>query len=128
MEAKNENEKGMQPKNGLPISKRTLWMMAGGAIGAVAALGLGKAFNGVRPALVSAAKEGYGFKEWLGTKIDKAKEDFQDVMAEGVHGYHQDQAALAEASKREEEILERVEKIVEERLAKIQTEQKEQGS
>ncbi|MCL4501254.1 MAG: hypothetical protein M1438_05285 [Deltaproteobacteria bacterium] len=128
MEVKNENEKGTQPKDGLHISKRTLWMLAGGAIGAVAALGFGKAFNGVRPALVSAAKEGYGFKEWLGTKIDKAKEDLQDVMAEGAHGYHQEQAASAEASTRQEEILERVEKIVEERLAKIQAEKKEKGS
>ncbi len=104
--------------DGYHVSKRALWTLAGGALGALAMPVLGKVFGSARPVVVSAIKEGYGFKEWLVGKVERAKEDVQDVVAEGIYSYHQELNATAEAVKREKEILEKVEKLVEERLAK----------
>jgi hypothetical protein len=104
--------------DGYHVSKKALWTLAGGALGALAVPLLGKVFESARPAIVSAVKEGYGFKEWLVGKVERAKEDVQDVVAEGIYSYHQDLNDTAEAVKREKQILEKVEKLVEERLAK----------
>jgi hypothetical protein len=127
-EDNNYREEGMEGSDGLHLSKRTLWMMAGGAAGALAVLGFGKAFSAARPAAVSAVKEAYGFKEWLAARLETAREDIEDVVAEAVFGYQKDLAATADVVKREKEILEKVEKAVDERLAKARTEKKEQES
>ena len=125
-ERKGDREQDMIVLDGLHLSKRTLWMVAGGATGAMAFLGLGKVFGLVRPAAVCALKEGYGFKEWLAGKLERAKEDIQDVVAEAVFSYHEDVAATAETVKREKEILEKVEKVLEERMLRPQAEKKDE--
>jgi|GEM_PF-1176240 len=111
-------EKGGRMENGIFISKRSLWLMAGGALGALAALGIGKASKKIKPALVSAAKEGYAFKEWAAGKYERAKEDIEDIAAEAKHAYHKDLEATAEAVKKEKEILEKVERAVEKKASR----------
>lgn len=124
----NNKEKGMEVSDGLHLSKRTLWMMAGGAVGALAMLGFGRAFHAARPAAVSAVKEAYGFKEWLAGRLETAREDIEDVVAEAVFNYRKDLAATVDVVKREKEILGKVEKVVGQRMAKAQAERKEQGT
>ena len=104
---------------GIHIGKHDLWMLAGGAVGALALLGLGKATQKMRPAAVGAVKEGYAFKEWISGKAEKFKEDVEDIVAEGVHQYQEDLTSTAGAVKREKNNLEKIEKIVEEKLAKM---------
>jgi hypothetical protein len=104
---------------GIHIGKQDLWMLAGGAVGALALLGLGKATQKMRPAAVGAVKEGYAFKEWISGKAEKFKEDVEDIVAEGVHQYQEDLTSTADAVKREKNILEKIEKVVEEKLAKM---------
>ena len=115
-------KKGKDIVGGIHIGKQDLWMLAGGALGALALLGLGKASQKVRPAAVGAVREGYAFKEWLTGKAEKLKEDMEDIVAEGVHEYQKDLTSSADAVKREKGILEKIEKIVEEKLSKIKSE------
>ena len=110
---------------GLHLKKRDLWLVAGGALGAIAALGLGKLSAKARPAAVGAVREGYAFKEWLAGKAEKAKEDVEDIVAEGVHQYHSNLAATSESVQREKGILEKIEKLVDSKLAKMKSEQGE---
>jgi hypothetical protein len=111
--------------DGLHIGKRSLWLMGAGALGSLAFLGLGKASKTMRPAAVCVAKEGYAFKEWVAGKYDALKEDVEDIVAEAVYEYQKDLEAGADAIKREKEVLEKIEKLVEARLAKIQPAKKE---
>ena len=127
MKEKEEKEEkgGYHMKGGINIGKRDLWLLAGGALGALAALGLGKATKKMRPVAVGAVREGYAFKEWLAGKAEKVKEDVEDIMAEGVHQYQQDLSAAADTVKREKDILEKIEKMVEEKLSKMKPEKEE---
>ncbi|SNB45502.1 hypothetical protein [Geobacter sp. DSM 9736] len=118
-------KKGDGSIGGIHIGQRDLWLLAGGALGALAALGLGKASKKVRPAAVSAVREGYAFKEWVAGKAEKLKEDVEDIVAEGVHQYQEGLTATADTVKREKEILEKIEKVVEEKLAKMKSGQGE---
>lgn len=111
-----EEEKVDLKMGGIHIEKKDLWLLAGGALGALAMLGLGKVSKRVRPAAVGAVREGYAFKEWLAGKAEKLKEDVEDIVAEGVHQYQQDLSATADAVKREKEILEKIEEMVEKKL------------
>lgn len=111
-----KNRKGF---DGLHVGKKDLWMLAGGALGALAFLGLSKASQKVRPAAVGVVKEGYAFKEWVAGKAEKLKEDVEDIVAEGVHQYQEDLNASADAVQREKTILEKIEKVVEEKLARM---------
>ncbi|MBZ0157819.1 MAG: hypothetical protein K8I29_16610, partial [Alphaproteobacteria bacterium] len=65
-----QDEKGNEHMSGYFISKRSVWLAAGGALGALAAIGIGKVSQKVRPAVVGAVKEGYAFKEWAASKIE----------------------------------------------------------
>jgi hypothetical protein len=47
------------------------------------------------------------------------------IYAEGVYQYQQDLSATAETVKREKDILEKIEKLVEAKLAKVRPEQGE---
>lgn len=114
-------KKGKEIAGGIHIGKQDLWMLAGGALGALALLGLGKASQKIRPVAVGAVKEGYAFKEWVAGKAEKLKEDVEDIVAEGVHLYQEDLTSAADAVKREKDILEKIEKIVEEKLSKTKT-------
>jgi hypothetical protein len=122
-----KHEKGEDYLGGLHIGKRTLWLMGGGALGALAALSFDKITGKVRPAAVGVVKEGYAFKEWAAGKFEKAREDVEDIVAEAVYEYQRDLQAGADAIKREKELLEKIEKLVEQRLAKIKPEKKEEG-
>jgi hypothetical protein len=113
----NENE-GKQMKEGIFISKKSLWLVAGGALGALAAIGIGKASKKIKPSIVGAVKEGYAFKEWAAGKVDRVKEDVEDIVAEAKHAYHKDIEATEEAVKKEKEILQKVEEVVEKKAAK----------
>lgn len=112
-------------KGGLYLDNRTLRLMAAGAAGALAAMSLGGVFKVVRPAVVSAVREGYGFAEWLAAKVEKAREDIEDIAAEAVYGHHQERMAEAEVERRERELQEAVERLVEEKLARMKSEREE---
>lgn len=107
------------------IGKKDIWLVAGGALGALAVLGLGKVSKKVRPAAVGAVREGYAFKEWLAGKAEKMKEDVEDIVAEGVHQYKQDVTAAADTVKKEKDILEKIEKMVDAKLSRMKAEQGE---
>lgn len=111
---KNENRE--EHMSSYIISKRGLWLMAGGALGALAVIGFGKLSKKVRPAAVGVVKEGYAFSEWLMAKCEKAKEDIEDIVAEAKHVHQKDLEATAETVKKEEDILKKVEQMVEEIL------------
>ncbi|WP_333654142.1 hypothetical protein [Dissulfurispira sp.] len=114
----NGKEGGKRMGEGIFISKKSLWLMAGGALGAIAALGLGKTFKKIRPAVIGAVKEGYAFKEWVAAKIETVKEDIEDIVAEAKHSYHKDLEASAEAVKKEKEIIEKVEQLVGKKMSR----------
>lgn len=122
MEYGEEKGEGMK-MDGFHMKKRDLWLVAGGALGALAALGFTKLSGKVRPAAVGAVREGYAFKEWLAGKAEKVKEDAEDIYAEGVHQYHSGLSATSQSVKREKDILEKIERMVEEKLAKMKPEQ-----
>ncbi|BCS53187.1 hypothetical protein [Geobacter sp. SVR] len=115
--AEKKGEKERYP--GLFVGKRNLWLLAGGAVGALAALSLEKLSPKVRPTAVGVVKEGYAFKEWIAAKAERVKEDVEDIVAEGIHNYHSDLEASADAVRREKEILDRIGKCVDERRAKM---------
>jgi hypothetical protein len=100
------------------ITKRNLWLVAGGALGALASIGIGKASKKIRPGVVGAVKEGYAFKEWVTGKYERAKEDVEDIVEEAKHAYHKDLEATVEAVKKEKEILKKVEEAVEKKTTK----------
>lgn len=111
--------KGKEIVGGIHIKKQDLWMLAGGALGALALLGLGRATQKMRPVAVGAVKEGYAFKEWVTGKAEKFKEDIEDIVAEGAHQYQEELTTSTDAVKREKEILEKIEKAVEKKLARM---------
>ena len=115
---KGRPEEGGKFMDGLHISKRALWSIAGGALGALALPALGRVFEHARPVVVGVVKESYGFKECMAGKLERAKEDVQDIMAEAAYKYQQDQNTTADSAKREKELLDKIEKLVEARLAK----------
>lgn len=124
-EQNNQQKEGRHMGDGIFISKKSLWLVAGGALGALAAIGIGKASKKIRPAVVGAVKEGYAFKEWAAAKIETAKEDIEDIAAEAKHAYHKDIEATHEAVKKEKEILEKVEKVVEKKASKKKAKKEE---
>lgn len=111
--------KGKEIAGGIHIGKQDLWMLAGGALGVLALLGFGKVSQKIRPVAVGAVKEGYAFKEWVTGKAERLKEDVEDIVAEGVHQYQSNLTSTADAVKREKDILEKIEKVVEAKLARM---------
>ncbi len=119
-EAKGEGAMG----GGFFVSRNTLLMMAGGALGALALMGLGKSAGKMRPAAVGAVKEGVAFKEWLAARFEKVKEDVEDIVAEGVYEHETEVAAESKLRDREAELLEKIEKMIEAKLAQVKPESK----
>ena len=115
---KNAENEGGKYMGGRFISKHSLWFMAGGALGALAVIGFGKLSKKIKPTAVGVVKEGYSFSEWLMAKCEKAKEDIEDIVAEAKHAHQKDLEATAETVKKEEDILKKVEQMVEEILRK----------
>ncbi len=100
------------------ISNRSLWLLGSGALGALAFLGAGKLSKKIRPVAVGAVKEGIAFSDWMVTKYERVKEDVEDIVAEARHARQKDLGSKTEMTKKEEEILKRVEQKVEEILRK----------
>lgn len=98
----------------LLTGKNALLLMAGGALGTLGLLALAKS-DAVRPLLVGAAKEGVSFKEWLAANFEKAKEDLEDIIAEGAYEHESEAAAEGELKDREAELIAKVEEL----LAKV---------
>ncbi len=124
-EDKNTKNAGGVHMGGFFISNRSLWFMAGGALGAVAAIGISKLSNKIRPAAVGVTKEGLAFKEWLVANYEKGKEDIEDIVAEAKHAHQKDLEATAESAKKEKDMLRTVEQMVEE-ILKRRPEKKEE--
>ncbi len=110
-----EKEEGVN-MGGFFISKRSLWFMAGGALGALAVIGMGKLSKKMRPAAVGVTKEGLAFKEWLIANYEKVREDLEDIVAEAKHAHQKDIKTTADAVKKEDDILKKMEQMVEEIL------------
>lgn len=118
---KEKYKEGKHMGDGIFIDKKSLWLVASGAIGALAAIGIGKASRKIKPAVVGVVKEGYAFKEWAASKIDRVKEDVEDIVAEAKHAYYKDLEATHEAVKKEKEILEKVEESVRKKVSRKKT-------
>lgn len=104
--------------DGFTIDKKSLGLMAGGALGALAALLLGKASKKVRPAVVGAVKEGYAFKEWVAGKVECCKEDAEDIVAEAKHAYYKDLEASSASIEKEKELLQKAEEALARKMAR----------
>lgn len=113
-------------KNGIFIPKRTLWLMAGGAIGALAVIGISKKFDKIKPAVIGAIKEGYAFKEWVTEKYEKTKEGIEDIAAEARHDHYKDLEATQETVKREKDIIEKLGTAVGKKVAQKRGKKKEE--
>jgi len=98
--------------------KRNLSLATVGALTALAVIGVGKASQKLRPTLVGVVKEGYAFKEWAAGKVEKAREDAEDITAEAIYAYHKELETTADAVRREKEILDKIEKTVEQKMAR----------
>ena len=98
----------------LLTGRNALLLMAGGALGTLGVLALAKSET-VRPLLVGAAKEGVALKEWLATNLEKAKEDLEDILAEGAYEHESEVAAEGELKDREAELVAKIEEL----LAKV---------
>lgn len=115
-ECKNNENERVEYMSGFFISKRSLWLAAGGALGVLGAIGIGKLSKKMRPAAVGVTKEGLAFKEWLIANYEKVKEDIEDIVAEAKHEHRKDLETTAGEVKKEEDILRKVERMVEEAL------------
>jgi len=82
-------------------------------LGALAVIGIGRLSKKMRPAAVGVTKEGIAFKEWLITNYEKVKEDIEDIVAEAKHVHLKDLEAEAETEKKEQDLLKKVEQMVE---------------
>lgn len=117
-ERKEEGYGGDGRGDGYVIGKRSLWLVAGGALGALAAIGIGKASKNIRPAVVGAVKEGYAFKEWAAAKMESCKEDAEDILAEAKHAYYKDLDASSKSIEKEKDLLKKAEKAVAKKMAR----------
>lgn len=117
-ERKEDGYGGYGMGDGYMIGKKSLWLMAGGALGALAAIGIGKASQKIRPAVVGAVKEGYAFKEWAAAKLESCKEDAEDIVAEAKHAYYKDLDVSAAAIEKEKDLLKKAEKAVAKKMAR----------
>ena len=115
---KNGRNDGGKKMDGHFINKNSLWFVLGGAVGALAAVGIVKASEKIKPALVEAVKEGYAFKEWAATKLKTVSEDLEDIAAEAKHAYYRGLKASTEAVEKEKEILKKVEEKIEKKSKK----------
>lgn len=113
-----DREKVGKHVDGYTISKKSLLLMAGGALGTLAAIGLGKASRKMRPAVVGAVKEGYAFKEWVAGKVESCKEDAEDVVAEAKHAYYKELEASSASIEKEKELLHKAEESLARKMAR----------
>ncbi|WP_429886338.1 hypothetical protein [Geoalkalibacter halelectricus] len=105
--------------SGIFLSSRNLYLMLGGAAGTLALKALAKKSDLWRPAAVGAVKEGIAFKEWVATRLETFKEDVEDLVAEAAVAYQTEEAADSDFAEKEREILEKMAKFIDERLAEV---------
>ena len=105
---------------------RNFSLAAVGALFTLAFISFGKLLNEMRPAIVDVLKEGYAFKEWLFSNIEKGRENIEDIFAESKHAYQKDLRAMAELVKREKELLRKVEEQLEKKMKRSKTAKKEE--
>ncbi len=79
----------MQAPNTPPKSS-TFWPWALGVVTVLGLIGAVKYSKQLRPLIFKIIKEGFTFKEWAFTEMDKLKEDFEDIYAEAKHEYYED--------------------------------------
>ncbi|MBF0345283.1 MAG: hypothetical protein HQL06_13770 [Nitrospirae bacterium] len=113
-------------KDGYTISRQTLLLASGGALVALAFLGIEMVSSQLKPAGVSLAKEVYGFKDWFMSKVERVIEDVEDIISEAKHGHYKDIQADAESVKREKEMLEKVEAHINKKVERKQAKPKEE--
>jgi membrane-bound lytic murein transglycosylase B len=109
-------------QKGYVVSTRSVRLIVGGALGALAALCIGKTSARIRPTVVGAVKEGYAFKEWVAGKCEKAREDIEDIVAEAKHAHYSDLKVTSETLSKEKEILQKIEETVNRRMARNESE------
>lgn len=95
------------------LSRKRLKYFLSGSVGALGFLLLGKLLERGKPYLKELVKEGLSFKEWLEGKVEEILEDAEDIVAEAKYNYYQDTQKSKEFIKREKEILEKLEKLLE---------------
>lgn len=110
---------------GYVIPKKGLWLAAGGAVGALAILGIGRMSKKLRPAAVGVVREGYAFKEWAAARAERMKEDMEDIVAEAKHAYHKDIEATQETIRKERDLLHKMEEAVEKKMVRKRTKKEE---
>lgn len=108
----------------LKVEKRGLFYVLGGALSALAFLSLGKILEKGKGKLVTLAKEGIAFKEWVGAKTDELKETVEDIIAEAKYLYVEEQEELSQILRREKELLESLEKQLAKKRETSETERK----
>jgi len=123
MENKEKEEYEKKSEEEYRISKRTLLLVAGGALGALAVIGIARALKKKRPQVVGIVKEGYAFKEWVASNIESTKEDVEDIVAEAKHEYYKELEATAESINKEKELLQKIEEKVREKIERSKAEE-----
>lgn len=108
--------------SGLFCGTKGLMAVAGGAIGAVATLGFGRLAQMLRPTAVGAVREGYALKEWATGKFDVVKRSVDSLMEEAIQDYERKKETSADKSRMEKDLLEKIDKVIQERLSRIQAE------
>jgi len=79
----------MQTPNTPPKSS-SFWPWALGVVTVLGLIGALKYSKQLRPLIFKTIKEGFAFKEWAMTEMEKLKEDFEDIYAEAKHEYYED--------------------------------------
>jgi hypothetical protein len=109
--------------SGIFCVTRGLLLVAGGALGAVATLGLAKK---VRPAAVGTVREGYALKEWVAGKFGRVKGEIDSLIDDAVREYRTKKEAGANTADVEKELLEKIDKLIQERLSRMPAEKGEE--
>ena len=111
--------KGGKIMSGMFLSSRNLYLMLGGAVGTLALKALAKNADLWRPTAVGAVKEGIAFKEWMAARMETFKEDVEDLVAEATVAYQVEETAETDFADKEREVLEKLAKHIDERLAEV---------
>ena len=81
----------VEDNNVFSLDRQTLYLVGGGALGALAFLLAMKYSHPLKPAMAGILKEAYGFKEWLLGNVEGFTADVEDAAAEAKHTYQQEQ-------------------------------------
>ncbi|HWI40437.1 MAG TPA: hypothetical protein VNX25_03000 [Verrucomicrobiae bacterium] len=103
-------------------------MVAGGAVAALAFLGLGRLARPLRPLAVGVIREGCSFAGWLRKQTSGVRGSVGDIITEGA-GAHRDRARTESATRRREQaVLQKLEGIVDSRIRRLSSGNPSAGS